>query len=100
MDVREFLEGFTADELVGLGVLNPYGSRHLLQGDCVQPLLDLMSVRGVTRLESANWYLAANGDFFNPWSLGIRSGNISQLGGWGNVFKGQNTSINPFFPPD
>ena len=98
MDVREFLEGFTADELVGLGVLR--GNTLLLQGPSVDLLLALMRKSGVNRLErlQRDWWLNDNGEFSNPRSdETLKRGHVDQLKKRGNVFNEQNVSINPHY---
>ena len=74
MDVREFLNGFQAEELAGKGILN--GGTRLLNNGSVEPLITLMSERGVSRLEAPErgWSLAATREFQNPRSTEEKSG--------------------------
>ena len=59
MDVREFLNGFQAEELAGKGILN--GGTRLLNNGSVEPLIALISEHGVSRLEAPErgWSLAS-----------------------------------------
>ncbi len=95
MDITEFLECFSADELVELGVLSPFGSRYLLQGPNVDNLIALMRSQGVASLFSTHsrWSLTIEGTFRNRG----RSGQVEGLVDKGDVFKGQNSHINPYF---
>ena len=104
MDVREFLNGFQAEELAGKGILN--GGTRLLNNGSVEPLITLMSEHGVSHLEAPErgWFLASSREFQNPRSTEEKSGKLDALLNRGNVFNEQNTSINPHYagrqPPE
>lgn len=99
VDVRDFLKEIGEMELVDRGVLKPYGETYQLRGTSVGPLQDLMREYKVTRLVATerNWFLGIDGEFSNPESDEIRTGNVSQLHKKGNVFYYANEHINPFF---
>ena len=98
-DCWAFLERFSSDELKNRGILR--GSRYLLQGTSVDPLIELMKEHNVTRLvaEKRRWFLTSDGEFSNPRSDqgDIRQGRVADLRNPGDVFKGQNRYINPHF---
>ena len=99
-NVREFLRETSAEELQSQHILSPHRRYNfLLQGVNVVPLVDLMRQRGVSKLTShdGNWFLAVDGTFANPKSREIKTGPVKQLEHAGNVFWGQNASINPYF---
>ncbi len=97
MDVREFLNGFQAEELASKGILR--GGTRLLNNGSVEPLIALMSEHGVSRLEAPElgWSLASTREFQNPRSTEEKSGKLDALLNRGNVFNEQNTSINPHY---
>ena len=100
VNVRDFLKKFTVKDLVSRGVLQPDRRfEYLLRAQSVEPLRHLMREHNVTRLvaEERNWFIKDNGDFNNPGSEEIRSGNVSQLKNRGMVFNNYNPFINPFF---
>ncbi len=96
-NVREFLQGFSAEELKNRKILR--GETNQLKGTSVEALLDLMKEQGVTRLESPDhdWYLDEERRFSNRWSGDIKEGNIDDLERFGSVFNLTNNSINPYF---
>ena len=98
-DVRTFLERFSPGELTRWGILR--GSRCLLQGLSVTPLIGLMKEHNVTRLvaEDRRWFLTSDGEFSNPRSGqgDIRRGRIGDLRKPGSVFTEQNLYINPHY---
>ena len=99
-DIRKFLEEFTVEELVDRGVLRPDRRfEYLLTGESVLHLMDMMREYNVARLVETerNWFLGVDGEFSNPGSDEIKTGNVSQLQKKGNVFNEQNPAINPFF---
>lgn len=101
-DVREFLEEIGREELVARGVLKPIGGTYQLRGTSIGPLQDLMREHDVARLVgfvagSRKWFFGVDGEFSNPASEEIKTGNVSQLLGKGNVFNYTNEHINPFF---
>ncbi len=99
-DIREFLRGFSVDELVRREVFAPWGRYgYVLQGRHVASLIRLMREQGVTKLTYAetNWYLSADGTFNNPSSREFKSGLVERLERSGNVFWGQNVHINPHY---
>ncbi len=101
VDVIEFLEGFTLDELLDRGILITHGvADHYLRAPSVDPLLELMKERGVSKLiaPTRRWFLTSEGDFRNPLSGEIKEGQVNDLQNRGNVFNQQNTFINPYSP--
>ncbi|MCY3656287.1 MAG: endonuclease NucS [Chloroflexi bacterium] len=96
-DIRDFLKGFSVDELAEKGVLR--GQTGLLNHRSVSPLLKLMSDQGVTQLDAADrgWFLSATGEFRNPLSDEAKSGLVADLDNPGNVFNYQNVELNPHY---
>jgi len=96
-DIREFLQGFSTDELKARRIL--FGPRNLLMGLGLRPLMALMNETGVTRLESPahGWFLDEKGQFRNSKSGELKEGNIADLQRPGNVFNLMNGAINPHF---
>ncbi len=101
-DVREFLGGFSPDQLVRLGVLRSHHGPHIyvLQGPNVDSLERLMREEGVTKLVSADgiWSLSIEEDgvrFRNRWNIGL----VRELSDRdrGDVFRKQNKHINPYY---
>lgn len=81
-DIRKFLEEFTVEELVDRGVLRPDRRfEYLLTGESVLHLMDMMREYNVARLVETerNWFLGVDGEFSNPGSDEIKTGNVSQL---------------------
>ncbi len=97
VDIGEFLERFSADELAEKGILR--GETRLLNNRSVSPLLKLMSDHGITRVEAADrsWFLSSDGEFQNPLSEEAKSGLISDFANPGSVFNLQNVSINSHY---
>lgn len=97
VDVKEFLNRFSSDELKRMGILR--GSTQVLNNGSVFPLINLMADREVTRLVASdrNWFLTSDGEFGNPLSTESKTGSVQDLGNRGNVFNEQNTSINPHY---
>lgn len=97
VDVNEFLKQFSAEELASRGILR--GGSRLLNNGSVSPLIELMAERGISRLEAPErrWFLTANREFQNPYSMEAKSGRVEELANPGNVFNEQNTSINPHY---
>ena len=99
VNIRDFMIGVSSEELRRRGILLSHaGDDNLLMGDSVEPLIELMRDRGVTRLTypKREWYLDDSGDFSNPESREAKSGDSRALANRGDVFRYQNTSINPF----
>ena len=96
-NVRDLLQSFPAEVLKDLHIL--YGSRKLLTGQNVQPLITLMKEQNVSRLESPahDWFLEVEGDFSNNRSEERKKGNIAELQNQGSVFNYMNALINPYF---
>ncbi len=98
MDIKEFLRQFTSEELTNKGILR--GNDNRLNNESIQPLIELMKEEGIEKLDypNAKWYFDINGNFKNPKSKEkIKEGKIDDLGNEGEVFTGQNTTINPFY---
>ncbi len=97
VDVVEFLNRFSADDLAEKGVLR--GTTLVLRNNSVLPLLNLMEQEKVTRLhaEDRGWHLTSGGDFANPLSAEAKAGPVADLENPGNVFNYQNTAINPHY---
>ena len=97
IDVKDFLNQFSAEELVRRGILR--GGTRLLNNGSVSPLISLMTERNVTRLEAPErgWFLTSDGEFQNQLSTEAKSGRVQDLNNPGNVFNEQNTSINPHY---
>ena len=102
VDVREFLNGFSAEELGTLGILHA-GSRgqRWLRAQSVNPLIQSMQEHNVTRLvhDARRWLFAVDGAFANPNSPTgeAKQGQVRDLGNPGSVFYLQNRYINPHF---
>jgi len=97
IDVIEFLSSLDFNELLRKGILVPIGSNYQLKGTSVKPLIKLMQEKGIEKIYyQASWYLMTNGEFLNRLG-GIRETHISQLRNPGDVFKGTNLIINPFY---
>lgn len=96
-DIREFLKGFSADELAERGILR--GDTRILNNRSISPLLKLMSDRGIAELEAIDrgWSLSADGEFRNPLSDEATSGLVADLSNPGSVFNFQNVEINPHY---
>jgi hypothetical protein len=96
-NVREFLLGFSTEELKDRGVLR--GTLNQLRAQSVDPLITLMQEQNVERLEypEHNWYLDVKGNFRNPRSGELKEGKIINLSNPGSVFDLANTTINPFY---
>ena len=94
-NVIEFLDGFTAEELEERGIL--IGKDRYLRAASVEPLLKLMEENGVSRLAEPprRWFLTSEGEFSNPLSVEIKTGDYRDLRNPGSVFNEQNTYINP-----
>ncbi len=97
VDVREFLNRFSPDELKNRGVLR--GDTQILRSGSVSPLINLMADQKITRLVAPerNWFLTSDGEFQNPLSSEAKSGRVEDLRNPGDIFNFQNTSINPYF---
>ena len=102
INLREFLIGFSSDELENRSILIPdktYG--YLLKRQSVNPLITLMYENGVTRVMSNDqrWFLTSEGEFSNPGPCrgDPKQGRLEDLRNPGNVFTAQNKNINPFF---
>lgn len=95
--VTEFLNRFSVDELVNRGILR--GTQRILNYRSVLPLMKLMAEHDIARLEDSegDWFLTSQGEFRNRYSIEEQSGNIQELENVGNVFKGQNRSVNPHY---
>ena len=80
-------------------MLSHAGDHNLLMGNSVEPLINLMRDRGVTRLvcPERSRHLSVEGEFANPRAPHIKSGNFRSLENRGDVFRDQNTTINPFY---
>ena len=101
-NIREFLRETGAAKLADQGALSAHRRyNYLLQGANVTPLVKLMRDRGVSKLVSHNgkWFLTAEGTFGNPKSGEAKQGPVKNLAHLGNVFRGQNAEINPYFEP-
>ena len=102
VDVREFLSGFSVEELETLGILHP-GSRgqRWLRAQSVNPLIQLMQEHNVTSLmhDARHWSFAVDGAFANPNSPTgeAKQGQVWDLRNPGGVFNLQNRYINPYF---
>ena len=97
MDVVEFLNQFSAEDLAERGILR--GETRLLNNRSVSPLLKLMNEQSVLKLHSAkqSWHLTSSGEFANPLSDEAKSGNLDDLDNPGNLFNYQNVSLNPHY---
>jgi len=97
-DVEEFLLDVGLDHLREIGVLMFVTQE--LKGESVEPLIQLMKDRRVEKIVNAGgtWFLTSSREFFNPNSKDrLDRGSIDQLDDFGNVFLGQNTSINRYY---
>jgi len=92
-----FLGAFQLDELAAMGIIN--GERRILTGASVAPLIGLMYQKGVERLEFGNdWSLDAAGVVFKNRFAGYAEPlTISEVITSGEVFRGANRHINPFY---
>ncbi len=97
MDVVEFLNQFSAEDLAERGILR--GETRLLNNRSVSPLLKLMDEQKVQQLHSLkqSWQLTSSGEFANPLSDEAKSGNLDDLDNRGNLFNYQNVSLNPHY---
>ncbi len=97
MDIREFLEQFTAIDLAQRGILR--GPTGLLNGFSIEPLLRLMAEHSVARIESQgrDWFLTCTREFSNPLSSESTTGTLENLVRPGSLFQAQNRSINPHY---
>ena len=97
LHIKDFLNGFTLDELTDKGVLRE-GTR-LLNNRSIGPLLVLMKEQAVSQLQApeGGWFLTAQGEFQNPYSMEAKSGRVDSLDKTGNVFYFQNPTINPYY---
>ena len=94
-NIWDFLLRFTEEELAERGILR--GQTCLLQGTSVDPLVALMKVQDVKRIEfpQRSWFLDVDYNFNNPHSVENLT-NVKQLRHLGNVFNLQNVQINPY----
>ena len=104
VNIKEFLSGFSAEELRALGILHPGKRGQLwLMGPSVNPLIELMQENKTTKLftDDGRWFLAVDGTFANPASTtgDARHGLVRDLQKRGSVFDNQNRNINPHFMP-
>ena len=97
IDVVEFLNRFSSDDLAERGVLR--GDTRLLNNRSVSALLKLMDEKKVTRLRAVErkWHLTSDREFANPLSDEAKSGSLDELDNKGSVFNYQNVSINPHY---
>ena len=97
MDIRDFLNQISVEQLVTKGVLR--GETRLLNNGSIVPLIDLMNDQGVTRLQAPDreWFLTSDGQFHNPLPTETKSGLVEDLVNRGNVFNEQNNTINPHY---
>ena len=97
VDIVEFLNRFSADELAEKGILR--GDTRLLNNRSVSPLLKLMAEQDVTQLQAARrkWFVTADGQFANPLSSEAKAGSLAELANRGNLFNFQNVFINPHY---
>ena len=97
VDVVEFLNQFSSDDLAERGVLR--GDTRLLNNRSVSAVLKLMDEKKVTRLHAVErkWHLTSDGEFANPLSDEAKSGSLDELDNPGNLFNYQNVFINPHY---
>ena len=102
VDVREFLSGFSVEELEALGILHPgrHGQRWL-RAQSVNPMIKLIQEHNITKLsaDDRRWFLTVDGAFANPNSPTgeAKQGQVWDLQNPGGVFNLQNRYINPYF---
>ena len=103
-EIRTFLSGISVEELEDRNVLQKHRTlTYLLRRDSVMPLLRLMEQRGINRLYYHDhngrevWFLCDDGTFQNTTSPSLKSGNVADLEQPGNLFRGKNNLINPYF---
>ena len=97
MNIAEYLNSIGEASLVERKVLR--GTTRLLNGRSLLPLLDLLHSGCVDQLEDedAGWILSADGWFINPKSPAAKQGYGRELENYGDVFWGQNSTINPYY---
>ena len=96
-NIREFLERIPLEELKQRGVLR--GTTNLLQGQSLDPLIQLMKGKGIQRLEhpESDWFLDVDGSFKNNDSREWRKNRLDELSSRGSVFDYTNRTINPYY---
>ena len=94
---QEFLTRIGVSRLKESKVLR--GETNLLNGHSLNPLLQLMQDESIEQLndDTRKWYLMSNGQFSNPKSPSLKTGNVSDLANPGDVFWLQNRAINPHY---
>lgn len=92
-----FLEKAGLDDLIGRGIIN--GERRLLTGASAQPLIGLMLEKGVEKLvHGEEWSFDARDlNFTNLFSGYHKATPISVVSSRGEIFRGANRHINPFY---
>jgi hypothetical protein len=92
-----FLEKARLEELVGRGII--CGERRLLTGASAQPLIGLMLEKGVEKLvHGEQWSFDARDlNFTNLFSGYHKATPISVVSSRGEIFRGANRYINPFY---
>lgn len=96
-NIRIFLENTGMETLCARGVIN--GEKRLLTGASVKPLIELMLEKGVARLyHNQQWSLdARDSSFINHFNGYYKSVLILKISNAGDIFKGANRHINPFY---
>lgn len=96
-NMTAFLEKSGLDDLIGRGIIN--GERRLLTGASAQPLIGLMFEKGVEKLvHGEQWSFDARDlNFTNLFSGYHKATPISVVSSPGEIFRGANRHINPFY---
>jgi len=101
IDITQFLLSIQEWELKSRGILNTV--RNLLNSNSVEPLVQLMKEKKITKLTgSKSWFIDNNYNFCNQRSKGIKSGSLlkDNVRRKGIVFDLQNSTLNPYFIKD
>ncbi len=95
-NITVFLEAAGLEELAALGIIN--GEKRILTGASAAPLAALMARKGVSRLESGDyWSFDLEGRFTNHYGGHYAPALRSSVSSMGEVFRGANRHINPFY---